>query len=264
MKAENEGRALLSAEGIRARLGADAPEIFVYESIGSTCDIAREYAAKGKKTAVFIAEEQTAGRGRRGRSFSSPKGSGIYMSLLFHPEQSARDGVCFTTGAAVAICRAVADVTGIWPEIKWVNDLRLGGRKLCGILTEGSIDPESGAFSYAVIGAGINVFSAPMPPEVEAIATSLDRHTDRPIDREALAAHMISRLLESLSEDRGAQMEKYRALCPVVGKEVRVMRGDEQFFATVLAIEDSGELRVLRDGKPMLLSSGEISIRDIG
>ncbi len=262
-RAEEKKIPLLSAQGIRARLGADAPEIFVYESIGSTCDAAKEYAAAGGGCAVFFAEEQTAGRGRRGRSFSSPKGSGIYMSLLFYPSHTARDGVGFTTGAAVAMCRAVRDVTGLCPEIKWVNDLRLGGKKLCGILTEGSIDSESGAFSYAVIGIGINVFSAPMPPEVEAIATSLDRHADGPIDREALAARMIFRLIESLSEDRKEQMKAYRALCPVIGKEVTVLRGDERFLARVLAIEDSGELRVLREGEQMLLSSGEISIRDV-
>lgn len=261
IKTEKQGA--LCAERIRAHLGEDAPPIFVYDSVSSTGDLARERALLGKTPAVFIAEHQTAGRGRRGRSFASPKGAGIYMSLLFYPSQEAKNGVLFTTGAAVAMCRAVEDVTGLCPTVKWVNDLLLGGKKLCGILTEGSVAPESGAFSYAVIGIGINVHSVPMPPEVERIATALDKHTDRPIDRNFLAARMIFRLLESLTEDRGAQMAAYRALCPVVGKEVTVLRGAEKFSARVLAIENSGELRIQKDGEQMLLSSGEISIREI-
>lgn len=260
MRVKNEDRLL--AARIRAYLGEGAPEIFVYDTVSSTSDLARAHALQGGGTAVFIAEQQTAGRGRRGRSFASPRGGGIYMSLLFTPSHTARSGVLFTTGAAVATCRAVEDVTGICPEIKWVNDLRLGGKKLCGILTEGSIDPESGAFTYAVIGVGINVRSVSLPPEVEAIATALDRHTEQPTDRNLLAARMIFRLLESLTEDRAAQMERYRALCPVVGKEVTVLRADERFSARVLAIEDTGELRILKNGEQMLLSSGEISIRE--
>ena len=263
MKNKHEGRSCpdrISETGIRAHLSADAPPIFVYEEISSTNDAARAHALAGGGSAVFIAERQTAGRGRRGRSFSSPAGGGIYMSLLVYPSHGAGDGVLLTTGAAVAMCRAVQDAAGVLPEIKWVNDLKLGGKKLCGILTEGEIDPESGSFRYAVIGVGINVRA--VPPEVADIATALDAHAAEPVDLELLAARMIARILESLSEDGAAQIEAYRALCPIVGREVTVMRGEECFFATVEHIEDDGALRLSRDGETLCLSSGEISIRE--
>jgi BirA family biotin operon repressor/biotin-[acetyl-CoA-carboxylase] ligase len=185
------------------------------------------------------------------------------MSLLVFPAHRAEEGVLLTTGAAVAMCRAVKDASGITPEIKWVNDLKLGGKKLCGILTEGEIDPESGRFRYAVIGIGINVRKVPLPPEVAEIATSLDLHVESTVDRDYLAARMILRVLESLSEDRAAQMDIYRSLCPIAGREVAVLRGEERFFAKALSIENDGSLRLLKDGEEMLLSSGEISVRDV-
>lgn len=250
----------LSAERIRAHLGDGAPEIFVYDEISSTNDAAKAHAQAGGGEAVFIAERQTAGRGRRGRSFSSPAGGGVYMSLLVFPAHTAADGVLFTTSAAVAMCRAVEDASGIVPEIKWVNDLKLGKKKLCGILTEGELAPESGRFRFAVIGVGINVRA--VPEEVSEIATALDLHAEKRVDRNLLCARMIARILESLSESRAEVMAAYRALCPVVGREVTVTRGEERFFATVLSVEDSGELRLLRNGEELLLSSGEISIRE--
>ena len=250
----------LSVEKIRAHLFAPIP-IFLFDEIGSTSDAAREYEKEtGAEVAVFIAERQTAGRGRRGRSFSSPAGNGIYMSLLLHPKHKACDGVLLTTGAAVAVCRAVEGATGISPEIKWVNDLKLGGKKLCGILTEGEIDPETGTFSYAVIGAGINVKD--VPSEVSDIATALQMHTEKCVDRNLLCAKMIDRIIESLSEERGAQMREYRRRCPIAGKSITVLRGEERFSATALAIEEDGSLRIEREGEEMLLSSGEISIRE--
>ena len=251
----------LSVEKIRAYLGGGAPPIFLFDEISSTSDAAREYAkAKRGEAAVFIAESQTAGRGRRGRSFSSPAGSGVYMSLLVYPTHAAADGVLLTTGAAVAMCRAVEKVSGLCPEIKWVNDLKLDGKKLSGILTEGEIDPESGAFSYAVIGVGINVKG--VPDEVKELATALDLFADTPTDRNLLCAEMIREILKALTEGRGAQMREYREKCPVSGKSITVLRGSERFLATALAIEEDGSLRIRKDGEEMLLFSGEISIRE--
>ncbi len=251
----------LSVEKISSHLSSP-PRLFLFDEITSTSDAAREYArSEAGGTAVFIAERQTAGRGRRGRSFSSPAGSGIYMSLLVHPTHLASEGVLLTTAAAVAVCRAVGDVTGLSPEIKWVNDLKLGGKKLCGILTEGEIDPQSGAFSYAVIGAGINVRC--VPPEVADIATALEHHTKQPTDRNLLCARMILRILESLGEDRTAVMDEYRKRCPVAGKAITVLRGEERYHATALGIAEDGSLRIQRGEEEILLSSGEISIREL-
>lgn len=251
----------LSVEKIRAHLSNLSLPVFLFDEISSTSDAAREYAKEKRgEAAVFIAERQTAGRGRRGRSFASPAGSGVYMSLLVYPTHAADGGVLLTTGAAVAMCRAVEGASGVCPEIKWVNDLRIGKKKLAGILTEGEIDPESGAFSYAVIGAGINVTA--VPEEVRDIATALDLQADAPTDRNLLCAKMIEEILKSLTEDRTAQMREYRKKCPIAGKHVTVLRGEERFDAIVLAIEEDGSLRIQKGSEQMLLSSGEISIRE--
>ena len=251
----------LSAQAIRAQLKKRDIPLFLFDSISSTSDAAREYAAAHPgEGAVFIAESQTAGRGRRGRSFSSPAGSGVYMSLLVYPRHAASEGVLLTTGAAVAMCRAIRRVTGLSPAIKWVNDLMLGGKKLCGILTEGQIDTARDRFSYAVIGVGINVRS--VPAEVSGIATALDLHTNAPTDRNRLAAEMIREILKSLDEPRDAQMEAYRARCPIAGRTVTVLRGEERDCAHVIKILEDGSLLVEKNGEEAVLSSGEISIRE--
>lgn len=261
VKSTANGLSVEKIEGALRAIGAPSIPVLLYEEITSTSDLARAYAAEGGGAAVFIAESQTAGRGRRGRRFSSPAGSGVYMSLLVFPKHGASEGVLLTTGAAVAMCRAVERVSGLRPEIKWVNDLKLCGKKLCGILTEGQIEPESGRFAYAVIGVGINVVS--VPSEVSDIATALDLHTKKATDRNLLIAYMIDEILRSLSESREPQMAEYRRLCPVAGKTVLVTRGAECFTARVLGIEEDGSLRLLCEGEEMRLSSGEISIRDI-
>ena len=248
----------LSKEGIIAHLATETlgREVHFFESVTSTFDEAdRLNPSHGT---LICAKRQTNGRGRLGRQWLSQRG-GIYFSLIIRPREDVKSLQVYTAICALGVQRAISSLVPC--TIKWPNDIVSShGKKLCGILTEGEIDPETGAFSYAVIGAGINVFS--VPPEVSDIATALQLHTEGCVDRNLLCAKMIDRIIESLSEERSAQMREYRRRCPIAGKEITVLRGEERFSATALSVEEDGSLLIEREGEKMLLSSGEISIRE--
>ena len=154
---------VLSLEGIIRELGGYSGffDIELRKSVTSTNTLLKELADVAEAAApwkVMIAEEQTAGRGRMGRSFESPEGTGIYLSILMKPHIPAEKAVRITTAAAVAACRAIEECTAETPSIKWVNDVYVRGKKVCGILTEGSADPATGLLNWAVMGIGFNVY----------------------------------------------------------------------------------------------------------
>ena len=135
-------------------------ELFVFNSVGSTNDQARNFALSGSdKNAIFIAKEQSSGRGRRGRSFISREG-GLYISYRLHPRLAVRDAVMLTVFSAVALCEVIEEMTERTPAIKWVNDVFLGGKKLAGILAEGGLSSDGELFEYAVVGIGVNLHGA--------------------------------------------------------------------------------------------------------
>ena len=175
LKSESD---LMSVEGIAPWLSQNnqALELLVYKTLGSTNQEAKKLALEGAKTkTVIISEEQTKGRGRMGRLFYSPPKSGIYLSLVLRPDVAAQDAVLLTTGAAVGVCRAIKKVTGIDTQIKWVNDIYLGERKIVGILTEAVTNFENGQFEFVIIGIGVN-FKMPetaLPKELEDIVGAL-------------------------------------------------------------------------------------------
>ena len=190
---------VLSEEGIRLCLHKpyDSQKIKVFKCIDSTNMEAKRCALNGEgEGLVILAEEQTNGRGRRGRSFYSPDGSGIYMSVLFRPKpEISQDVVLITTAASVAVCRAIRDVLSQEPQIKWVNDVYLNGKKICGILTEAVSDFESGRIDTVVVGIGIN-YHAPKegyPDEIKEIAGSVCAE-DEKIPRNELVAAIIENL----------------------------------------------------------------------
>ena len=161
---------MLNKEKIEEELrkfGINPPKIVFYEETDSTNTRAKEYArsAESKETVVFIANSQTAGRGRLGRSFVSERGGGIYMSILTYPEENGFDATAATARAAVCLARATEAVCGCKTEIKWVNDIYLGGRKLAGILTEGKMTSD-GEIAYQVVGMGINVYKKAISDEI--------------------------------------------------------------------------------------------------
>ena len=237
-------------------------KVFRYDITDSTNTRAREYAKSGNPTfpAVFIADGQTAGRGRRGRSFDSEHGSGLYISLLFKPRGAASDSVRITLRAAVALCRALSRVSGLEAEIKWVNDILVDGRKLAGILTEGEIN-SNGEFEYAVCGVGVNLASRTFPPELSGIVTTVEDKTGKKPDREALLEALISEFFGDA--DDSEIMQEYRRRSAVIGKRVEVHKlTGEVFSATAVEITDGGELIVEDEyGNRESLISAEVSLK---
>lgn len=259
---------VLSAEGIYLKLDQayQQNKICVLKNVDSTNQEAKRRALDGAgEGLVILAEEQSAGKGRRGRSFFSPAGSGIYMSVLFRPTaEQSKDVVLITTAASVAICRAIRLVLHEEPEIKWVNDVYLRGRKICGILTEAVSDFESGRIDTVVVGIGIN-YHVPedgFPEELRDIAGSVCT-ADNLVPRNTLAAAVLNELFslyEGLSER--TYMEDYKRWSNVLGKEVRFSSGDDWEYGTAIDIDDDGGLVVrMKNGGEQVLRTGEISLR---
>ena len=241
--------------------------VLYFESIDSTNTRAKELAAQGAPHGtVLIADHQTGGRGRLGRSFLSPAGSGIYLSVILRPGCPAAQLMHLTCAAAVAMCDAVEAVTGLRPGIKWTNDLVFEGRKLAGILTELRITP-TGLVDYAVVGVGINCCQQPgdFPEELRDMAGSLAMVSGRAVDRAEVAAAMIRSLCEMdrALTDRAACMDRYRRGCITMGKDISLLKADGSVrYGTALSVDDGGALVVrFRDGSTEAVSSGEVSVR---
>ena len=240
-------------------LGVPPIEIHLYESTDSTNTRAKEYArANGSKrgAVVFIANEQTAGRGRRGRSFVSRGDAGIYISILTYPDERGADTTAATARAAVSLCRAIESLCDCRPQIKWVNDIYLGGKKLAGILTEGEMDSE-GKIAYQIVGMGINVYKNAISDEISSIATSLEDQLFIPPDRSDLAARIIYEMML----DYGNYYSEYLSRSFVIGKSVTVLKPNESYEAKVVDINSDFSLIIERDGKQERLFTGEISIK---
>ena len=243
--------------------------IHCYDCIPSTNDLAKTMAKEGAPDGtVILAAQQTAGRGRMGRSFHAPQGLGIYFSLILRPQCAPEQLLHLTCATAVAMCDAVESCTGFRPGVKWINDLIANKKKLGGILTELSINSQTGLVDWAVIGIGINCLhkSQDFPAELQDIATSLLQVTGKPTKPEELAAHMIlelSRMSEILLTKQTAIMDTYRADCVTLGKQVVLLRGEETRPGTALRIDDLGGLVMqFPDGTVETVQSGEVSVRD--
>ena len=259
---------ILSPEGIKLELDEKYRnyKIDVYKTIDSTNQEVKRQALEGAgQGLVVLAEQQTMGKGRRGRSFYSPAGTGIYMSVLFRPSpEQSKDVVLVTTAASVAICRAIRKVLNEEPQIKWVNDVYFRGKKVCGILTEAVSDFESGQIDTVVVGIGIN-YHVPedgFPEEIQGIAGSVCTDENM-IPRNSLVAAVLNELFaiyEKLSERE--YMEDYRRWSNVIGKDVRFTSGDGWMDAKALDIDDNGGLLVqLDNGEKKTLRTGEITLR---
>lgn len=242
--------------------------ILWFDSIDSTNTYAKTLACAGAPHGtVLIANTQTGGRGRMGRSFQSPAGMGIYLSVILRPNCPGNDLMHLTCAVAVAMCHAVESATGLCPGIKWTNDLILGKHKLGGILTELSSNSLTGLVDYAIVGIGINCNqqSQNFPPELQNLATSLSMHCNALVDRVQLAAAMVL-ALEQMSADlfakKAALMDEYRQTCVTLGQDISVLRGDEIRHGTALDIDEDGGLLVrFNDGSTQIVTSGEVSIR---
>lgn len=258
---------VLSADEIRSHLPADARaamRIRTEQLVDSTNTRLRESAEQGEtEGAVLIAAEQTKGHGRLGRSFHSPAQTGIYLSMLLRPTDSAAQAVSITTAAAVAVCEAIEALTQQKAQIKWVNDIFVRGKKVCGILTEGKLNLQSGQLDYAVLGIGINAYEPEggFPAELREIAGAL--LTDPiPAFRSRLCAEILSRFWKYYTAPPDNLCDRYRTRSFVCGKRITVLRGGQSAQATAIDITDNYNLLVrYDDGSEEALSSGEISVR---
>lgn len=263
---------VLSVPAIRAHLNSKTSQIplELFRSVTSTNDKARELATFGQaipSRAVVVANEQTAGRGRLGRSFYSPADTGIYMSFLIKPEFDITHARLITTAAAAAVASAIESLTGFVPEIKWVNDVYLHDKKICGILTEAVSDFESGAIQYLVVGIGINCSTKKFPKELEGLGGSISEENE-PFFRNALVAEVINQFIPlTYHLDERSYLSYYRAHSMVVGKDILVYRNgmdgtSEGQAAYAKGIDNNGGLMVVYgDGTNETLATGEISIR---
>ncbi len=246
----------LTAKTIGARME-------LHDLLDSTNTRAKALAATGAPHGyLVVAESQSGGKGRMGRSFFSPEHSGVYITYVLRPQMLAEKAVMITSMAAVAVARAIEALADVDVKIKWVNDLYIHDRKACGILCEASVDFESGGLEYAVLGIGINVTRMEFPPELRQIATSIENECGAPVSRSRLIAE-ISNQLEALwpQLETGAFMAESRARSNVIGRDVLVIRGDERFEARALDIDDAGRLVIRAGDAVSRVGSGEISLK---
>ena len=211
---------------------------------------------------VLAAEKQTSGRGRLGRSFESPEG-GLYLSMLLYPRCQPEETATLTPCAAVAVSRAIEKVCGVSPEIKWPNDLKIGGKKLCGILTESS---SYCGRRYVVIGIGINVNTkiTELAPEMREIAASLYETTGKVTELGALTAGIVRELdamYESWKADKSYCLDEYRKRCGSIGCDIWLLQNGERIKARSLDVDGSFALIVEENGERRRIDFGEISIR---
>ena len=244
--------------------------IQVFDEVGSTNTLAKELAAKGAPSGtVLIADRQSGGRGRLGRTFLSPGDVGMYFSVILRPQCRPQELMHLTCAVAVAMCDAVEAAFGFRPGIKWTNDLVVGTRKLGGILTELSLNPKTGLVDHAVVGIGINCRQqeTDFDPSIRGMACSARMITGKDADRNRLAAEMIrvlQRMDAELLTDRDQLMTQYRTACITLGREISILRGDEVSHGTALDIDSEGALIVRLDtGEIQTVNSGEVSIRGL-
>ncbi|ABW18006.1 biotin--[acetyl-CoA-carboxylase] ligase [Alkaliphilus oremlandii] len=240
-------------------------ELIVFDSIDSTNTYGKNNADHLMDGTIILSEEQLAGRGRRGKDWSSPKGTGIWMSMVLKPDIPPTEGVKTTQIAAAAVCKAIRDLTGLDALIKWPNDIVVNGRKVCGILTE--MAGQLNKIDYIVVGIGINVNNTEFPEGISAVATSLQIEYGKKIDRKELIVRIIKNfeaLYHSYIENLNltevvAIVRDYSA---VIGKEIKVIHGTSERIVTVHDIDEEGFLIVESgDGKREVIFSGEVSIR---
>lgn len=237
--------------------------IEVHRQLDSTNIRAKQLASQGAPHGYLVcADSQVSGRGRFGRSFFSPEHSGVYITYVLRPKLPAEKAVNITSLAAVAVARAIEALCEAEVRIKWVNDLYINERKVCGILCEASLDFESGMLEYVVLGIGVNVARMDFPEELRDIATSIGNECGQSVSRNRLIAE-ISNQLDGLYDQlsSGSFMPENRRRSLVIGRDVTVLRGEERYPAHVMDIDDQGRLVIRTDSGVSRVGSGEISIK---
>ena len=257
---------MLSLEKIKGFLCKElqAIDVKVFDEVISTNTLLKEKGKTSDEFTTVIASAQTGGRGRLGRSFYSPKESGVYFSVLLKPDLEIEKAVLITSAAAVAVTRVLENLGCENPQIKWVNDIFVNGKKVCGILTESVINTETKKLDFAVLGVGINLVKSKeaFPEELQNIAGTVFE-TPLPYLKEKFVGAFLNefyRIYLNLSDAKF--MDDYRKKCFCLGKEVSVISGDKIRVGKALSIDENARLEVeFSDDTTEFINSGEISIK---
>lgn len=260
---------VISEKGIKRYLSPECQwlTVKVHKIINSTNIKLRELASEGApEGTVVISGAQTKGRGRLGRSFFSPSDTGVYMSLLLRPVMTADSAVKITTAAAVSVAEAIEELSAKSADIKWVNDIYMNGKKVCGILTEAAFSLENGGLEYAVLGIGVNAYAPEngFPDDIKDIAGSVfdERKDDM---RNKLAAEILSRFMKYYSEiSQNTYLGGYKKRLMWKGEKINIISGNTNIPAMLSDVDKDCRLLVeYENGEKAVLSSGEISIRKV-
>jgi len=236
-------------------------EVEYFDTIDSTNTYLKSVADKRSEGHIVIAGEQSAGRGRLGRSFFSPPGSGVYMSILLKPTLDPDKAVYITAAAAVAVAEAIEETANKDARIKWVNDIYIDGKKICGILTEAVFDRDK--MKHAVLGVGINI-RAPeggFPDEIKDIAGSVFDSADEDAMRSLICAFVKRFFAYYKAIDEREYLSTYRKKMLYLGERINVISPTETYAATLISVNDDFSLNVMTDNGEKRVFSGEISIR---
>lgn len=243
-------------------LGRDG--VIAEHTLTSTNTVLKELARQGTLAGgVCLCEQQTAGRGRLDRSWSSPEGQGVWMSVLLRPELPPENAPLITFCTALAMTQAIRSLTGLDARIKWPNDVILSGRKVCGVLLEAGFAPDGGLF--VVIGTGLNVRSGAYPPELSDRAIALDELCTPPRRSELIAAYLnaLEAALDAIRSGSFSGISKtYHNLSCTLGNQVQVLSPSETFTGVALEVDDMGALLVrMADGSIRRVLAGDVSVR---
>ena len=258
-------RGLLDEYSVKKHLRREH-KLFIYKKENSSNDIAKQLARQGvSEGGTVIVLSQTGGKGRMGRSFISNSENGLYMSIILRPQIQAAQSVSITVAGAVAVLEAIEHLSGKECSIKWVNDIYIGEKKCCGILTEASLDFESGRLQYAVIGVGVNL----CPPkggfdkEIEEIACGVYENECPPGFKSKLCAEIINRFFDHYEElEKKKYIDTYRKKSSIIGKAVDVYVGNEIISGVATDIDENANLVVKgENGQSYVFGSGEARVR---
>ncbi len=259
---------LLDATAIQSGLSTHflGRNIVVLEETDSTNEEAKRQGAAGASDGTLcLAERQTGGKGRLGRSWSSPPGAGVWMSLLLRPQLAPQEATLLTLIAGLSVCRAIRRLTGCGAMIKWPNDIVIGRKKVCGILTELAADMEQ--IHYVVVGIGVNANLSEFEGELKKKATSLLLETGEKIDRAALIWAVLEefeacydRFVTDLTADF---ITPYEELCVSLNRQVSVIRGGREITGQSIGLSKEGELLIQTDGGIVEIGSGEVTVQGI-
>ncbi|MBQ4103795.1 MAG: biotin--[Clostridia bacterium] len=257
---------MLSLERIKDSLCDELKDIDVniFDEVTSTNTLLKEEGNNKNEWCTFIASSQTGGKGRLGRSFYSPQSSGVYFSILLKPDLEIQKAILITTAASVAVTRTLEILGSPNAQIKWVNDIFVDNKKVCGILTESVINTETKKLDFAVLGVGINLVKPQedFPEDIKEIAGVVFEN-----DRENLKERFVAEFLNEFyciykELNEKSFMNEYREKCFFLGEEITVIQSEAKRIATAISVDENACLEVeYENGEREFLSSGEISIK---